>query len=127
MVAQPDRIRETLDVNDAALDELARTVADLRRTACSSPVPGDSLAVAIARAVGVRADDRRAVRAGAEPRARALPGGHGDRALGGDRLSCSGETTRTVEALLVAQHAVPDGRDHGTPPALTSTRRASAP
>lgn len=105
LLAQPDRIRETLAVNDAALDELADLVAatDLDRVFVTGA--GDSLAVAIAARQVLEA----MLGVPCEP-AQSLDLAYYLAPLVTERtlviaLSSSGETTRTVEAALVAQHA----------------------
>ncbi len=104
LVAQPERIRETLAANDDALDELATCSRGPAPTVSSSPGAGDSLAVAIAARQAFEQMTGGAVRAGAE-----LDLAYYLAPIVTDRsvviaLSSSGETTRTVEAALVAQH-----------------------
>ena len=105
LLAQPERIRETLTANDAALDELAGLVAgrDLDRVFVTGA--GDSLAVAIAarqtleQMLGVPCEPAQSLDLAyylaplLTPRSLVIA------------LSSSGETTRTVEAALIAQHA----------------------
>ncbi|WP_328292307.1 SIS domain-containing protein [Kineococcus sp. NBC_00420] len=105
LLAQPERIRETLAANDTALAELAGLIAghDLDRVFVTGA--GDSLAVAIAarqtleQMLGVPCEPAQSLDLAyylaplLTPRSLVIA------------LSSSGETTRTVEAALVAQHA----------------------
>jgi glucosamine 6-phosphate synthetase-like amidotransferase/phosphosugar isomerase protein len=104
LVAQPDRIRETLAVNDAALDELAGVIAAMRTDRVFITGAGDSLAVAIAARQTLEA----MLGVPCEP-VQSLELAYYGAPLITSRsiviaLSSSGETTRTVEAALVAQH-----------------------
>lgn len=104
LFAQPDAIRATLRLNSAALDEVAaRLVTGIKRVMLVGC--GDSLAVMIAARAAVEA----MLGLPCEPvqslelayyQARLL-----DASTAVIALSSSGETTRTVEALLVAQSA----------------------
>ncbi|MGI4894860.1 MAG: SIS domain-containing protein [Janthinobacterium lividum] len=105
LMAQPDRVRETLAANDIALDELAELIAgtDLDRVFVTGA--GDSLAVAIA----ARQTLEQMLGVSCEP-VQSLDLAYYLAPLITGRslviaLSSSGETTRTVEAALVAQHA----------------------
>jgi len=105
LLAQPERIRETLAANDSALDELADLVVatDLDRVFVTGA--GDSLAVAAAARAALEAMLGVPCEA-----AQSLDLAYYLAPLVTDRtlvvaLSSSGETTRTVEAALVAQHA----------------------
>ncbi len=103
LFGQPSAIRATLQVNNAALDSIAdRLAAGVRRVLLVGC--GDSLAVAVAA--------RRAVETmlgvPCEP-VQSLEFAYYQAELADDdtaviALSSSGETTRTVEALLMAQH-----------------------
>jgi glucosamine 6-phosphate synthetase-like amidotransferase/phosphosugar isomerase protein len=104
LLAQPERIRETLAANDEALDELASLIArtDVDRVFVTGA--GDSLAVAIA----ARQTLEQMLGVPCEP-VQSLDLAYYLAPLVTDRsvviaLSSSGETTRTVEAALVAQH-----------------------
>lgn len=103
LFGQPDAIRATLARNDAALDEVAdQLVAGRDRVVLVGA--GDSLAVMIAARSALEA----MLGIPCEP-VQSLEfayyqGALADRSTAVIALSSSGETTRTVEALLVAQH-----------------------
>lgn len=109
LIAQPERIRETLTVNADALDSLAALVAgrladrEIDRVFVTGA--GDSLAVALAarhaleQMLGVPCEAVQSLEL-----AYYLAPTVSRRSVV-VALSSSGETTRTVEALLVAQHA----------------------
>lgn len=104
LLGQPTAIRETLQLNSAALDGIAERLRDgVRRVALVGC--GDSLAVMVAarraleQALGVPCEPVQSLEF-AYYRAGLL-----DRGTAVIALSSSGETTRTVEALLVAQNA----------------------
>ncbi|WIB68973.1 SIS domain-containing protein [Curtobacterium sp. MCBD17_035] len=104
LIAQPDRIRETLAANDAALDELADRIAAMDVDRVFVTGAGDSLAVAIA----ARQTLELMLGVPVEP-VQSLDLAYYLAPLVTTRsvvvaLSSSGETTRTVEAALVAQH-----------------------
>lgn len=105
LVAQPDRIRETLAANDEDLDELAALIARSEVDRVFVTGAGDSLAVAIA----ARQVLEQMLRVPVEP-VQSLELAYYGAPLVTERsvviaLSSSGETTRTVEAALMAQHA----------------------
>ncbi|WP_267419532.1 MULTISPECIES: SIS domain-containing protein [unclassified Curtobacterium] len=105
LIAQPDRIRETLAANDQALAELASVIAGMDVDRVFVTGAGDSLAVAIAARqlletmLGVPCEPVQSLDLAyylaplVTPRSVVIA------------LSSSGETTRTVEAALIAQHA----------------------
>lgn len=103
LFGQPDAIRTTLARNDGALDEVAdRFVTGFDRVVLVGA--GDSLAVMIA----ARSALETMLGIPCEP-VQSLEFAYYQGALAGTStaviaLSSSGETTRTVEALLVAQH-----------------------
>ncbi len=103
LFGQPDAIRTTLARNDGALDEVAdRFVTGFDRVVVVGA--GDSLAVMIA----ARSALETMLGIPCEP-VQSLEFAYYQGALAGTStavvaLSSSGETTRTVEALLVAQH-----------------------
>lgn len=104
LLAQPDRIRETLAANDTALTELAEVVAAMSVDRVFVTGAGDSLAVAIA----ARQTLESMLGVPCEP-VQSLDLAYYLAPLVTSRsvviaLSSSGETTRTVEAALVAQH-----------------------
>jgi len=104
LVAQPERIRETLAANDAALDALAAVIASMDVDRVFVTGAGDSLAIAIA----ARQTLELMLGVPVEP-AQSLDLAYYLAPLVTSRsiviaLSSSGETTRTVEAALVAQH-----------------------
>lgn len=104
LVAQPERIRETLAANDDALDELADLLARTGPDRIFITGAGDSLAVAIA----ARQAFEQMTGVPCEP-VQSLDLAYYLAPIVTDRsvviaLSSSGETTRTVEAALVAQH-----------------------
>lgn len=104
LLAQPDRIRETLDANDAALTELASVIAAMHVDRVFVTGAGDSLAVAIA----ARQTLELMLGVPCEP-VQSLDLAYYLAPMVTSRsiviaLSSSGETTRTVEAALVAQH-----------------------
>lgn len=103
LFGQPDAVRATLSRNDEALDEVARRVSTgLHRIVLVGA--GDSLAVMIAARSALEA----MLGIPCEP-VQSLEfayyqGALADASTAVIALSSSGETTRTVEALLVAQH-----------------------
>jgi len=104
LIAQPDRIRETLESNDVALSELASVIARMSVDRVFVTGAGDSLAVAIA----ARQTLESMLGVPCEP-VQSLDLAYYLAPLVTSRsvviaLSSSGETTRTVEAALVAQH-----------------------
>lgn len=104
LLAQPERIRETLAVNDAALTDLAEVIAAMHVDRVFVTGAGDSLAVAIA----ARQALELMLGVPCEP-VQSLDLAYYLAPLVTSRsvviaLSSSGETTRTVEAALVAQH-----------------------
>jgi glucosamine 6-phosphate synthetase-like amidotransferase/phosphosugar isomerase protein len=105
LLAQPARIRETLAANDTALDELADLVVATGVDRVFVTGAGDSLAVAVAARQALES----MLGVPCEP-VQSLELAYYLAPLVGPRslvvaLSSSGETTRTVEAALVAQHA----------------------
>ncbi|WP_144759223.1 SIS domain-containing protein [Curtobacterium sp. 9128] len=104
LLAQPERIRETLAVNDAALTDLAEVIAAMHVDRVFVTGAGDSLAVAIA----ARQALELMLGVPCEP-VQSLDLAYYLAPLVTSRsvviaLSSSGETTRTVEAALIAQH-----------------------
>jgi glutamine---fructose-6-phosphate transaminase (isomerizing) len=100
---QPDALRRTLISNDAALDTVADALTDrIRRVVLVGA--GDSLAVmtaaryALEAMLGVPCEPQQSLEFAY------YLGGMADPSTAVVALSSSGETTRTVEALLLAEH-----------------------